>query len=367
MTTIAGLDHHTLCTLVGWDAPLLVSAFVPVDFSRPQPTQAITKALRHAAQMASTTLTTEHGMEPGAAAAFVAPLTDETLLDDVPNSARGLAVFLSPERALHLALPIEVGPAVEVGDRLDVLRLLPAFVDDIEFFAVTIDKKGAQLFSGSRFDFQPVPVPEMPGSIEDALWYIRREPILNRHGSGVIHGAGGGQDLRKDDVRQYIHLIDKAITPALNGADAPLVVIGVEYEAAMFINHTQYRHTVDLPISGSPESMQPDELHRRSWELVRSQARSASDALEQLRQLAGTGKTATDPDDVVAASRNGSVRDLLVARSATDGGETPPVPADERRTVVVAVNEGLRHQARIHIVDDDTLPGDTRVAAVLRY
>lgn len=365
MTTLARPDPDTLCTLADWDAPLLVSAFIPIDFSRPQPAQTITKALRHAAQVASATLIAEHGLQPGAAAEFVAPLVAESLLDDVPTSARGLAVFLSPGRALHVSLPTEVGPAVDVGDHLDVLRLLPVFVENIEFFAITIGKKGAQLFRGSRFDFKPVEVEGMPDSIEEALWYIRREP--NRHGPGAIHGTGGGaQDLRKDDVRQYIHLIDKAIAPTLNGADEPLVVIGVEYEAAMFINHTHYRHTVDIPISGSPDSMQQDELHRRSWAFVRSQDRAASAALDQLRQLAGTGKTATDTDEVVAVSRSGSVSDLLVARSATEG-ETTNGSAVERRRIAASVIESLRHRSRIHIVDDDDLPDDTRVAAVLRY
>jgi hypothetical protein len=206
----------------------------------------------------------------------------------------------------------------------------------------------------------------MPGAIEDALWYIRREP--NRQGAGAAHPTGAGtQDLRKDDVRQYIHLIDKAITPALNGADGPLVVVGVEYEASMFINHTHYRHTIDIPISGSPDSMHLDELHRRSWEFVRSQDRAASNALEALRRLAGTGKTAADSDEVVVASHNGAVRDLLVARTTTDGGDAARASAEDRRNIVVAVNEGLLHQVHIHIVDDDALPGGVHVAAVLRY
>ena len=338
-----------------------------ISRSRKQP-DLLTKALRHAAQTAIAKLTDQHAFEPGAAAAFVAPLSAEALLDDVPRSARGLAIFMSPERALFVAMPITMGPAVEVGTRADLLRLLPALVDDIEFFAVTIDKKGAQLFRGSRFDFEVVPVPDMPGSIDDALWYIRREPMLNRQGSGTLHGAGGGQDLRKDDVRQYIHLIDKAITPVLNGAESPLVVFGVEYEAAMFINHTHYRHTLDIAISGSPESLSAEELHQRSWEYVRSLAHSAAgDALERLRRLDGTGKTATDPDDVVTASLNGSVSDLLVARSATDPDETLPAATDRRHRAVDAVNEGFRHRARIHVVDDDELPGGINVAAVLRY
>lgn len=135
----------------------------------------------------------------------------------------------------------------------------------------------------------------------------------------------------------------------------------------MFINHTHYRHTVERAILGSPESMSAAELHRRSWEFVRSRSRSAGEAVKRLRQLAGTGKTATDPHDLIAACQNGSVAELLVARSATDDAETASMTADERRTAVIAVNECLGHRASIHIVDDEALPAGVRVAAILRY
>lgn len=367
MTTVAGLSDHTLSTLVEWEAPLFVSAFIPSDFSRPQPTEAMKKALRRLAQIASTKLTIVHGLGHGSAAAFVAPLLDESILDDVPVASRGLAVFLSADSMRKLPLPMPVGPAIEVGDHPDLLRLLPAFVDDVEFFALTIGKNGAQLFRGRRFEFEPVIVPDMPGSIDDALWYIRREPVRNRDGAGVLHGSGGGEDLRKDDVRQYLHLIDKAITPILGGGENPLVIIGVEYEAAMFINSTHYRHTVAIPVVGSPETMPVNELHSRSWKLVQSGDTSAAEAVSRLHQLAGTGETATARDDLIAAGESGSVRDLLVARSVVDDTGAPsPVDAD-RPAVVAIVNECLRHRATIHLVDDASVAGDLGIAAVLRY
>jgi hypothetical protein len=367
MTTVAGLSHQTLSTLVEWEAPLFVSAFVPSDFSHPQPTEPIKKALRRLAQITSAKLTVDHGLGHGSAAAFVAPLLDESILDDVPAASRGLAMYLSCDKSIKLALPMTVGPAVEVGDVPDLLRLLPAIVDDVAFFALTIGKKGPQLYRGSRFEFEPVDVPDMPRSIDDALWYIRREPVRNRDGAGVLHGSGGGEDLRKDDVHQYLHMIDKAITPILSGGESPLVVIGVEYEAAMFINSTHYRHTYGVPVLGSPEGMPVDELHERSWELVESHDTAAADAVSRLHQLAGTGQTVTDSDGLIAAGENGSIRDLLVARSAVDETGGVPMSAADRRTVAAVVNDCLRHRAAIHVVGDAAIVGDLRVAAVLRY
>ena len=101
--------------------------------------------------------------------------------------------------------------------------------------------------------------------------------------------------------------------------------------------------------------------------LVGSHSRTADDAVKRLCRFAGTGTTATDPHDLVAASESGSVAELLIARSVTDGVETRPMAADERHAAVIAVNECLRHRATIHIVDDDSLPNGVRVAAILRY
>jgi hypothetical protein len=367
MTTVVAPNRSTLSTLAEWQGSPLVSAFVPVDFSRPQARHAATRAVRHVAQMAAARLTAEHDMDPGGAAIFVAPMIDGALLDGVPLSSRGLAMFVSSEHCEAMPLPLAVGPAVETGDRLDLLRLLPMLCGNFQFYTVTIDQKGAHVYHGDRFEFAPVHIDALPGSIEDTLWYIRREPILNRHGSGVIHGAGGGQDLRKDDVRQFIHLIDKAVTTELDGSEAPLVVVGVDYEAAMFINHTRYRHAVKPAVLGSPDSMPIAEIHRRSWELVRAQDDAGAAVLRQFYKLAGTGKTAIAPNDIVAASEQGVVRQLLVAASATDGGQTPALTAAERHTIVLAVNQALMHKADIHIVDDASMPDGARVGAVLRY
>ncbi len=367
MTTAVRLNDQILSTLVDWEAPLLVSTFVPVDFSRPQPTEPTFRALRRLAQIATARLIDEFGLGSSATASFVEPLLNESIIDGVAETSRGLAVFLSADREMHFGLPITVGPAVEIGDRLDVLRLLPAVVDDVDFYALTIAKRGARLFRGSRFEFEAVAVADMPDSMDEALWYIRREPIRNRQVAGVSHGASGGQELRKDDLRQYIHLIDKAITPVLSGANAPLVVIGVEYEASMFINHTHYRHTIDVTVPGSTESMSDTDLHRRAWELVESRSRGAIEAVKRLDEFAGTGKTATDPAELVTASQNGLVSELLVARSVVGDDDARPLGAEMRPALVAAVNESLRHKATIHIVDDHFLPNDVRVAAVLRY
>ena len=85
MTTVAGFSKDVLHELAGWEAPTLVSVYVPVDFSRPQAAETLTKALRHAARTATTRLVDEHQVGPSGAIPFVAPLLASSLLDGVPR------------------------------------------------------------------------------------------------------------------------------------------------------------------------------------------------------------------------------------------------------------------------------------------
>jgi Bacterial archaeo-eukaryotic release factor family 3 len=365
MTTVTTSNAATLRELAPWTATPLVSVYIPLDFGRPQSAHTIERALRQAAQAASAKLANDYGLDQAAVEAFLAPLVDEQVLADVPTSARSLAVFLSWERSHHLSVRSELGTTVEIGDRPDLLPLLASMNGDTDYYCLTIDKKGAELFRGSHFAFEPVVVPGMPGSIGDALWYIRREPMLERTASGMAYSSGSGKDLRKDDVRQFLHLIDQAIAPTLNGSDAPLVVVGVEYEASMFINSTRYRHVVHQPILGNPDNLTRADIERRSWELAQAQSTGAADVVAHFNELAGTGKTSCDPHEVANASEQGFVRHLLIAESAASTAST--LTPDDHRTVVTAVNECLRHHADVHIIDDTMLPTGTHIAAILRY
>jgi hypothetical protein len=355
----------TLYELAAWIEQPVVTVFIPLDFGQPKPQVVIERALRQAAQAALARLVTEHGMDRIRAEAFATRLIDDHLLDDIPTAARGLAVFLSQARKECLALPVDVGAGVRIGERPDLLRLLPAFIEDTEYFCLLLDKKGAHLFRCSHFTFEPVSVPTMPGSIDEALWYIRREPILSRNGNGMVYSSGGGQDLRKDDVRHFLHLVDQAVASALNGLDLPLVVVGVEYETAMFLNSTKYRHVVTTPVLGSPDTIARKELHRRSWELASRHVHDAQHVVAQLGALAGTGKTSSDPESVAVAAAEGAVAQLVVRRSVTDAsfGES----ARDHRLVVAALNETLRHQGTVHVVDDADIPAGAPLAAIFRF
>jgi hypothetical protein len=355
-------DRNTLKEFAAWSVGPIVSIFLPCDPQRSEPDPA---ALKSAAQWSEESLVNDHGLDPAAAAAILAPLMGAALAPAAPS--RGAAWFLAPGRATCIALPSNVGPAVQIGTAPDTLRLLPFVSDAPVYYVLALSQRRVRLFRASRFDIEPIAVPDMPKGLDDDLWYVQRDTSFNRHGSGAMHAAGATPDDAKDLVHQYMHHVDRALAPVLAESHAPLVVVGIGYEAAMFINESHYRHIVETPVVGNADSLDVATIHARSWEIVDALPGAAQAASARAKDLAGTGRAVTDPSEIATAATNGAVEQFLVARSLTDGSPVQGRLDDERARYATALNAAVATGAMAFVVDDADLPAGAMAAAVLRY
>lgn len=351
-----------LRNLSSWTTGPIVSIFLPQDPTRPDTDQ--TRA-KNAVQWAQDSLVNDHGQSAAEAAAILAPV-EQASVAQAP-AGHGTAWFVSPHHSLHLALPGVTDEAIEIGDAPDTLRLLSQLSTGPDYVVLAVSQKHARVFRANRFTIEPLEVKDLPKSLDDALWYVQREPTFERHGSGAVHASGGGQQYHKDDIHQYLHLVDRAVCAALAGSHAPLVVMGVGYEASMYINESHYRHVIHTPVPGNPDALDLASIHERSWAVVSSQSAPADAAAARARQLAGTGRAVTNIDEIVDASRSGSVDQFVVAHSLTNGGERRGRLDGDRAKLSAALTEAMAHGAAAHVVPDDALPTGAVAVAVLRY
>jgi hypothetical protein len=290
---------------------------------------------------------------------MVAPIADGPSPFD-PNS-RGGAWFVGPEGVRTLDFHVPVGPAVEVGARADLLRALPHLDGGPQFLLVALSQKHVRVLKGDRFRLEQLTVPGMPKELADAVWYRKREPQLSRQASGAMHGTGGAADLHKEDVRIFVHAVQKALEPVVAATPMPLVVVGVGYEAAMLVNEWGPRPAV--AVAGNPDHLKEDELRERAWQAAAGLGDGPAAIAAKARELAGTGRVALDGVGIVAAAESGALSDLLVARPLTKGGREGLDAAIVGAVAVALSTAG----ATVHVVDAAELPAGTSVAAVLRY
>lgn len=359
---ISSLQRSAITAFASWETQPVVSIFLPQDTTRPdtEPTQ-----LKAAVQWAHDSLVRDHGMSAAAADDLLAPL--DGVHEPVPRPGRGTAWFAAPGHHTRITLPERTDELVSTGSVPDALRLLPHLLTGPEYFVLTVSQNHAQLFSANRRTIAPYRVTDLPKSLEDALWYVKREPSLERHGSGAAHTSGSGQQFHKDDIGQYLHLVDRAVTAALADSHAPLVVMGVAYEASMYINGSHYRHVLPTPIAGNPDHLDLAEIHRRSWALMAEQPGPAQVAAERVRSLLGTGRSLTDAAAIAESAANGAIDQMVVSSALTTAAASRGTLDAERTLLCRAVIDAMSSGARLHVVQPEELPAGAAAAAVLRY
>lgn len=351
-------DLRTVRDLSEWPEGAVVSLYVPVN---PAHRDVDRVALKAALQWAEEELVAHHGFSPADAGALAGAAS-------VPAAVQAGTVvwFLGRDRARCVLLPEPIGPSTVVGPVPDVLGVLPYLGDNGNYFALALSQHRVRLFRASRYRIESVKVPDLPKSLEEALWFVRREPTFERHGSGVMHASGGGREWHKDDMQRFVQLVDEALLPVMRGSTAPLVVLGVGYEAAMFVNVSRYRHVVREPVEGNPDSLDAEQVHARSWAVAKDRVSAVGDLLAKARELMGTGMAVADATELSAAAVSGAVGSLLVSPTATAVPTAPGELDSAREALCRVVLWSVGSGAGVFVAPDDRLPGGAAAVALLR-
>jgi hypothetical protein len=329
-----------------------------------------------------------YGLRPSEAEALLEPAT--RLLGAIPfwkDKRDGLALFISPGNFRHYQLPTAFEPLVVVAHRFHVKPLL-AFLGGNEFFVLALSQNAVKLFEGSRFGLSAIDEPEgVPKSLADALKYDELEKQLQfQTGTGVVGGKGEraamfhGQDLadNKERIQRYFRQIDQGLRDLLREAQAPLVLAGVEYLLPIYKEANTYQHLLNGGITGNPEGVSHEDLHRQAWALVEPYfKREQEAAAARYRQLAGTGKTSHDPGEIVPAAYHGRVEFLFVAVGRQQWGDFDPganrvdlhaAPQPGSFDLLdLAATQTLLRGGTVYAVEAAEVPDEALLAAGFRY
>jgi Bacterial archaeo-eukaryotic release factor family 7 len=293
-----------------------------------------------------------------------------------------LAAFLAPGFGRTYRLGDGLPETAAVGPRFHVLPLLPWLAGDGRFYVLALSQNAVRLLRGTRHGHRQVDLRGAPADKEEALRAHDRDEVLSFHTHGrgagaweaVFHGQGVGIDDAKDEITAYFRRIDRALHPLLKDEKAPLVLATVVSLMPLYRAANSYAHLAEPGLAGNPDRQSDAELHARAWPLVEAGFRRARDrAVSRFHALAGTGRTATDPAEVVAAAVAGRVEELFAAAGAELWGRPDPAggppelhpgerPGDEELVNFAAVC-ALRHGRTVHVLPPADMPGGAVLAA----
>ena len=312
----------------------------------------------------------------------------QTLLrDDIFWSFQddGLAVFLSSDTFSYYRLPLSFQDLVVVNYRFHLKPLLPLFSQEGRFLILALSQKSIRLLQATPVNVTEVDLKAVPKNLAEALNYDQYKKELQFYSgtprttgkNGTIFYGAGIED-PKERIRQYFQKINKGLHDLLREERAPLVLAGVKYLLPIYRDVNTYPHLVEKGITGNPDTLSIEKLHKRGWSTVQSVlAKVQEDAVQQYAELAGTKKASNNLKTVIPAAHHGRVDLLFVAVGIqkwglfdpdTDLVELHDKPmSDDEDLLDFAAIQTLLNRGTVYALPQEKMPENSSIAAVFRY
>jgi Bacterial archaeo-eukaryotic release factor family 3 len=296
----------------------------------------------------------------------------------------GLALFSRPGWWRSLRVPLHLPELAVVADRFHISPLLPLPTGGGHFFVLALSKNQIRLLEGTRDRLEEVDLPGVPLGVRDALQGEEAQrqlqlSVADRGGvaaRGVFHGHGSDADVQKERVLRYFRKVDRALREVLAGERAPMVLAAVEHLAPIWRQANTYPHLVDETLAGSPEGLDPHQLHARAWAVVEPLFLQAQrEAAARCERLAGTDLTSQDPREIIRAAEDGRIETLFAARhpasppGVSSTGSAPSSNGDRalRDVLELAAVTTIIKGGSVYVLPAGVVPGGGSAAAVFRY
>ncbi|MFP5212740.1 MAG: hypothetical protein ACLGPL_05115 [Acidobacteriota bacterium] len=303
------------------------------------------------------------------------------------NQADGLALFLSQDVFRYFQLPIHFVELALVNSRFYIKPIMPLLSGDGHFFILSVSQKQVKLLRCTQFSIKEVDLEGTPKNIDQALgmddsdnrvrFHTRVRGTMS-HGESIFRGHGADVDDSKTDILRFLIKVNEGLHAILKDEQAPLVVAGVDYLLPLYREANTYPHLYHEGLTGNPDGLSPQDLHRQAWNLVHPHFQlERALAADKYMELTGTGLASNNVEEVVPASYGGRIDSIFIPVGHTVWGRydaddnaavchEAPVDGDEDLLNVAAIQTML-NGGNVFAVNDMEVPGRGEVAAIFRY
>ncbi len=240
----------------------------------------------------------------------------------------GLAFFINQDEVKYYRLPYSFEESIEVSDRFYLKPLLPVLTNNNKFYLLALSQNEVRFFLGSHYSINEIKLPEgVPASLAEALKYDDPEKQLQYHSgnpgnSPIYHGQGVGTTDNKDEIKRFFDQINNGLTSVLQAEQTPLILAGVEFLLPIYQEANSYNSLLESGITGNPEHVDSEDLHRQAWSIVEPHLKAAKQsALDRYHQLSGTGEASSRLEEIVVGAANGQVDTLFITEDAQSWGQ----------------------------------------------
>lgn len=250
----------------------------------------------------------------------------------------GVAVFLKEGEMRVVRFPHHVAPHVSVDGRFHMKPLLVNLGACGPFHVLGLTQHSVRLWRGTSTRLTPVPMGNLPTSLDQVLRNDGRDEQIRSHTGGtgrttspgrraaVFHGGGTETGITTRYLVEYCQRVAAGVRDLIAGEEGPLVLAATEPLAGLYRGMDASRRLAESMIEGNPEGMTPAELYRRACAAVAPEFdRVVNAAVRRYHDLSATTQASAAPLEVVAAAAYGRVEVIFVSPGLPIWGSFDPV------------------------------------------
>lgn len=323
------------------------------------------------------------GMRPSEAKELLEPAQKLLLDDPFWRQSNGIALFISPDTFRYYRLPFDFEELLVVADRFNAKPLLRLPSSSERFYVLALNQNRVRLFEGENHVISEIDIEieGIPQSQPEAFKYDDLEKQLQAHsgspGTAIFHSHPAADDA-KANILRYFQQVDRGLRDLLRGRRAPLLLAGVSYLLSIYREANSYPCLLQEGIEGSPDRLGAEEMYERAWSIVGPYfLKAQQEAVDVYKQIAGTGLTSKDVNEIVPAACYGRVETLFVNTGIQLWGTYDPdankVELDTRAVngkvdlLDLAAVHTVLNGGVVYSVQPEDMPADAPIAAVYRY
>ncbi|MDF9797204.1 hypothetical protein OKW21_002467 [Catalinimonas alkaloidigena] len=262
---------------------------------------------------------------------YLSPLNK--LIDDTEfwhHQSHGLAIFLAEDFFEYFRLPYSVEEFSLLSNSFHLEQLIPAYQEEEQYYVLAASLGKVRLFEASLNEIYEVNLPEsLPQGAENALSYYDFEKNLQQHSGSMLgggkepiyHGHGGDGEFNEAYVKEYFRHLEDSLEQVIEDKSIAVVLASVDYLHPIFKSASKKLKFTEKGLTGNYDKAKPDKIHKESLSVINPKHEALKNELKQkYQQLAGTGKTSYQIDDIAPAAVDGRIDTLFILKGTHKWG-----------------------------------------------
>ncbi len=384
------LIKEDITEITGFEAETCVSIYIPAHSSGVEVNEKYDALLlKNNLQQARRILT-----EKGKSQATIEKVLQEglSLVDNREfwnTQSHGLALFLAEDFSKIIKTPIPLKEEVYINSSFNILPLLPLMTDDAYFFLLMLSKKDARIFRGDAYGMELLEIEGLPNGMDDVIHFEEKDnqQTMRRAGAGAgrgaisganFHGHGPGLADETEWVIQYLKEVNQTLwTELLSQESAPLILAGTEQILGLYRQVSKY-NIVEESLSGNFDHEDKNSVYQKVQEIAAPFFKeNARKALKTYYDNSATELTSSIPEDVIPASFYSQISDLFLVKDTHIWGKFDEasnelvIHEEQQEGDTCLINQAalktLKNGGAVHVLEQERMPADSKVAAFMRF